>query len=153
MTIEENKKLILDHYESFVHQQDAEAVRKQLAADFRDHEMPPGTPPGPEAALQYRTMLHRALPDLRVKIEDIVAEGDRVAVRASWTGTSRTAAAAACPSHESHVRAQGNGVLAYRRRQDCGALGDNRPSGLAATARLDIVNRSSCTRRLLRANR
>jgi steroid delta-isomerase-like uncharacterized protein len=83
------KKLILNHYESFVHQQDAEAVRKQLAADFRDHEMPQGTPPGPEAVLQYRAMLHTAFPDLRVKIEDIVAEGDRVAVRACWTGTHR----------------------------------------------------------------
>jgi predicted ester cyclase len=77
MTTEENKKLILDHYESSVHQQDTKAVRRQLAADFRDHEMPPGTAPGPEAA------------HLRVKIEDIVAEGDRVAVRASWTGTHR----------------------------------------------------------------
>lgn len=60
-----------------------------MAADFRDHEMPPGTPPGPEAALKYRTMLHKAFPDLRVKIEDIIAKGDRVAVRASWTGTHR----------------------------------------------------------------
>jgi len=89
MTTEENKKLILDHYESFVHQQGVEAVRKQLAADFRDHEMPPGTPPGPESALQYRAMLHKAFPDLRVEIEDIVAEGDRVAGRARWTGTHR----------------------------------------------------------------
>jgi steroid delta-isomerase-like uncharacterized protein len=88
-TEEKNKKLVLEHYESFVHKQDAEAVRTQLGADFRDHEMPPGTPPGPEAALQYRAMLHTAFPDLRVKIEDIVAEGDRVAVRASWTGTHR----------------------------------------------------------------
>lgn len=87
MTTEENKRLVLDHYESFVHQQDAEAVSKQLAADFQDHEMPPGTPPGPEAAVQYRAMLHAAFPDLRIKIEDIVAEGDRVAVRATWTGT------------------------------------------------------------------
>lgn len=89
MTVEENKKLILDHYESFVHRQDAEAVRKELAADFRDHNLPEGTPPGPETALQYRAMLHKAFPDLRVKIEDIIAEGDRVAVRASWTGTHR----------------------------------------------------------------
>jgi predicted SnoaL-like aldol condensation-catalyzing enzyme len=72
MNAEENKKLILAHYESFVHQQDAEAARKQLAADFRDHEMPPGTPPGPEVALQYRAMLHKAFPDLRIKIEDII---------------------------------------------------------------------------------
>lgn len=89
MTMDENKKLILDHYESFVNRQEAAAVREQLAADFLDHEMPPGTPPGAEAILQYRAMLHAAFPDLRVKIEDIVADGDRVAVRARWTGTHR----------------------------------------------------------------
>ena len=89
MNSEENKRLVLEHYESFVHKQDAEAVRRQLAPDFRDNEMPPETPPGPEPALEYRAMLHRAFPDLRVKIEDIVAEGDRVAVRATWTGTHR----------------------------------------------------------------
>lgn len=87
MSIEENKKLILEHYESFVEKQDAEAIRKQLASDFRDNEMPPGIPPGPEGAIQLRAMLHRAFPDLRVKIEDIVAEGDRVAIRGTWTGT------------------------------------------------------------------
>lgn len=89
MTAEENKKLILDHYEDFVHRRDADAVRKQLAPDFVDHEMPPGTPPGPDAALRWGEMLLAAFPDLRVKIEDIVSEGDRVAVRASWTGTHR----------------------------------------------------------------
>jgi len=89
MTAEENRNLILDHYESFVHRQDAEAVRRQLAPDFRDNEMPPGTPPGPEPALQFRAVLHTAFPDLRISIEDIVAEGDRVAVRARWTGTHR----------------------------------------------------------------
>lgn len=89
MSAEENKKLIRDHYESFVHQQDATAIRRQLAADFVDHEMPPGTPPGPEAIIQYRAMLQTAFPDLRVKIEDILAEEDLVALRARWTGTHR----------------------------------------------------------------
>lgn len=89
MSIEDNKRLILEHYEAFVDRQDGDAVRRQLAADFRDHDMPPGMPPGPEDALQYRAMLHQAFPDLRVKIEDILAEGDRVAVRARWTGTHR----------------------------------------------------------------
>jgi steroid delta-isomerase-like uncharacterized protein len=87
MSPEENKKLVLDHYEAFVHRHDDAAVRKQLAADFVDHEMPAGTPPGPEAALRWGQTLRTAFPDLRVKIEDIVAEGDLVAVRASWTGT------------------------------------------------------------------
>jgi predicted ester cyclase len=34
-------------------------------------------------------MLHTAFPDLQIKIEDIVAEGDRVPVRATWAGTHR----------------------------------------------------------------
>lgn len=89
MTTTENKRLVLEHYEAFVERQDADAVRRQLAADFRDHDMPPGIPSGPEGALQYRSMLHQAFPDLRVKVEDIVAEEDRVAVRARWTGTHR----------------------------------------------------------------
>lgn len=88
-TVEANKKLVLEHYESFVHRQDAEAVRNQLAPDFLDHELPPGISPGPEGVIQYRVMLHKAFPDLKIKIEDIVAEGDRVAVRATWTGTHR----------------------------------------------------------------
>ena len=89
MSAQENKKFILEHYESFVHQQDADAVRQQLAPDFVDHEMPPGTPRGPEGAIEYRAMLHSAFPDLRIQIDDILAEGDRVAVRATWTGTHR----------------------------------------------------------------
>lgn len=89
MTPAENKQLILDHYEAFTHRQDTEVIRAQLAPDFVDHEMPPGTPPGPEAALRWNAMMHEAFPDLRIRIEDIVAEGDLVAVRATWTGTHR----------------------------------------------------------------
>jgi|SRR6185312_4380241 len=58
MTVEESKKLILEHYDSFLRQQDAEAIRQQLAPDFIDHEMPPGTPRGPEG--DYSTSRHAA---------------------------------------------------------------------------------------------
>ena len=89
MTVEESKRLILEHYDSFLRQQDANAIHEQLAPDFIDHEMPPGTPRGPEGAIQLRAMLHKAFPDLKIEIEDIVAEADRVAVRARWSGTHR----------------------------------------------------------------
>ena len=115
MTTEENKKLVLDHYESFLHLRDDEAVRRQLAPDFVDHEMPPGVPPGPEGALQYRAMLLGAFPDLRVKIEDAIAEGDRVAVRASWTGTHR-GAFAPMPLAATNRSAQFTGMVFWRVR-------------------------------------
>jgi predicted ester cyclase len=134
MTTDANKKLVLQHYESFVHQRDEEAVREQLAADFIDHEMPPGTPPGPEAVLQYRAKLHTAFPDLRIKIEDIVAEGDLVAVRASWTGTQR-GPLQMIPVPVTNRAFMFTGMVFWHpRAQHCGAMGDNRPAGLAATA-------------------
>jgi len=89
MTLEENKKLVLDHYEA-LYRQDAEAVGKQLSADFVDHEAPYGSmPPGPDAVLRAFESVLRAVPDLRVKVEDIVAEGNLVAVRGTWTGTHK----------------------------------------------------------------
>jgi steroid delta-isomerase-like uncharacterized protein len=87
MTLEANKKLILEHYEAVTHKQDADAIRRQVAPDFVDHEMPPGTPPGPETVIEWSGVLHKAFPNLRITVEDMVAEGDRVAVRATWTGT------------------------------------------------------------------
>src|SRR5271165_6605519 len=63
MTPEENKKLVLDHYEA-LYREDAGAVRKQLAAGFVDHEAPLGSmPPGPEAVLRAFESVYRAFPD------------------------------------------------------------------------------------------
>lgn len=89
MGLAENKKLILEHYDSFINHRDEAALRRQVSPDFIDHEMPPGTPPGPESVIKLRAMLDAAFPDFRVSIDDIIAEGDRVAVRATWTGTHR----------------------------------------------------------------
>ncbi|HXE04657.1 MAG TPA: ester cyclase [Bryobacteraceae bacterium] len=43
----------------------------------------------PRETIQLRATLHKAFPGLKIEIEDIVAEADRVAVRARWTGTHR----------------------------------------------------------------
>jgi steroid delta-isomerase-like uncharacterized protein len=115
MSAEDNKKLVLDHYEAFLHRRDDEAVNQQLATDFVDHELPAGTPAGPEGAWQYRSMLLAAFPDLRVKIEDILAEGDRVAVRAVWTGTHR-GSFAPMPLPPTNRTAQLSGMVFWRIR-------------------------------------
>jgi predicted ester cyclase len=103
MTLEENKKLVLDHFEA-LYRLDAEAVRKQLAADFVDHEAPHGSmPPGPDAVLLAFGSVLRAVPDLRVKVEDILAEGDLVAVRGTWTGTHKSVGSSAESQREHDV--------------------------------------------------
>lgn len=42
---------------------------------------------GPEAVKQLLAMLHGAFPDLHIAVEDLIAEGDKVVVRNTVTGT------------------------------------------------------------------
>ena len=58
-----------------------------VASDFIDHAPLPGQAPGLEGAKRKWAMYLTAIPDLRVTIEDLVAEGDKVAVRRSYEGT------------------------------------------------------------------
>jgi predicted ester cyclase len=44
-------------------------------------------PPGPAGAIAYVSGALQKFPDLYVKIDDMIAEGDRVVVRNHWTAT------------------------------------------------------------------
>jgi steroid delta-isomerase-like uncharacterized protein len=87
MSVESNKALVREHYERLTNRKDLTAADEQLAPDFVDHDALPGLPGGPEGVKAWMRLLHGAFPDLSVEIEDLVAEGDRVAVRATWRGT------------------------------------------------------------------
>jgi predicted ester cyclase len=65
------------------------ALNEHLAPDVVDHELPAGLPPGAEGVKLFFTGLRNAFPDLHVTIEDIVAEGDKFAIRTTWTGTHK----------------------------------------------------------------
>ena len=60
-----------------------------VAPDFVDHAPLPGQAPGPEGAKRKWAMYLDAIPDLRVTIEELMAEGDKVAVRRSYQGAQR----------------------------------------------------------------
>jgi predicted ester cyclase len=49
----------------------------------------PGLPPiqGIEAYKQFASGFFRAFPDLQTTLEDLIAEGDKVAVHRTWRGT------------------------------------------------------------------
>jgi steroid delta-isomerase-like uncharacterized protein len=82
---EVNKALIRAHYEATINAYKAGAIDQQVAGDFVDHGDPTIT--GPEGVKAHVRALRTAFPDLKVTIEDIVAEGDLVAVRGTWRGT------------------------------------------------------------------
>ncbi len=51
------------------------------------HFLPPGTPPGVEFLNRIVASYRTAFPDLRITVEDQVAEGDRAVARWIMTGT------------------------------------------------------------------
>jgi SnoaL-like domain len=60
-----------------------------FAANFVDHgaDVPQGMPPGPAGAIAYVGGALKRFPDLYARIEDSIAEDDRVVVRNHWTAT------------------------------------------------------------------
>ena len=89
MTHAEMKEFIRNHFEEFVNRKNVSIGEVNFAPGFVDHgaDVPPGLPPGPAGAMQYVGAALKKVPDLRVNIEDLIAEADKVVVRNHWTGT------------------------------------------------------------------
>lgn len=60
-----------------------------FAPGFRSHASAPGSPPGLEGAKMAHQMAMAAFPDRKMRILDLVAEGDKVLVRTELTGTNK----------------------------------------------------------------
>ena len=84
----ENKALARRFIETF-NTEDLTAVDEFIAASFTNHD--PGTPPLPTGPEGYRQLVRTyrvAFPDLYLAVEDLIAEGDKVAVRWTAQGTN-----------------------------------------------------------------
>jgi steroid delta-isomerase-like uncharacterized protein len=62
---------------------DVQAADEVLAEDFIEHNPAPGQGPGREGHKQVLKVWRAAFPDLTISVDDLVADGDRVALR--WT--------------------------------------------------------------------
>jgi tRNA-binding protein len=68
----------------------AEAPEPTVTPDYHDHADPDG-PRGPEALAAFVTGLHRALVEVRVNVDDVLARGDHVVARYRLSGVQREA--------------------------------------------------------------
>ena len=90
MSVEQNKELVRQMVEEMFNQGNLSRADEFLAPDFVEHEeLPPGIPPGREGVKQLTTTLRSAFPDLSATIDDVVAEGDKVVIRQTWSGTHK----------------------------------------------------------------
>ena len=84
---EKNKARVRRLLEEVVSQGKQESAEELLAVDFVDNAPMPGVSCTREGFMQTVQTIHASFPDFHVSVEDVVAEGDRVAVRWTATGT------------------------------------------------------------------
>ena len=80
-----NKQLIRDYIENAINRRQPEVAERYLAADYIEHN--PNLPSGIPGKKQFIASLLKGFSGYHGEIEDILAEGDKVAARTRWTGT------------------------------------------------------------------
>ena len=89
MSEEANKAVVQRLMDEVMNGNNLDAVDEIMADDYVNHDTVPGLGSDREGFKQLFAGHHAAFPDLKVVIDDIVAEGDKVANRWSWTGTHK----------------------------------------------------------------
>ena len=85
MSLEENKRIVRRYYEEIWNKNSLECLDEIVADDYI--EQPGGS--GIEGWKQWFNLMHSAFPDVHYTVEDITAEGDKVAARFSVRGTHK----------------------------------------------------------------
>ena len=89
MSLEANKQLARDYFQAFL-RKDTGWFNEHIAPTFRRHD--PGLPfevVGPGGVERLADALLPAIPDMRLDIDDVIAEGEKVLVRLWIRGHQR----------------------------------------------------------------
>jgi len=108
---EKNKALVREFFEEAWGKGNMAAVDEFMAADYVEHPRPSTLSPGPEGLKQLIAAYRTAFPDLKMMLDDIFAEGDRVAFRWNVSGT-HLGEWLSIPPTGNHVAA--NGITVFR---------------------------------------
>ena len=87
MVIEDTKQLALRFYEEALNARDLHVLDEILSPDFVDHLASREDTVGIEQFRQFLGMATEAFPDMRIRVEDVIAEGTKAAVRLTIMGS------------------------------------------------------------------
>lgn len=82
-----NAELIRRFHAELLAARDPAVVDEFFAEEFVSHNNPPGFPPGREGVKRFFATFRDAFPDVRVEIDELLVDGDRVAVATTFAGT------------------------------------------------------------------
>ena len=81
------RELVTRLHEELFASGDLAALDRFFAPDVVSHDMPPGFPQGIEGVRRFFQSFRDAFPDVTVRVDDVVVEGDRAAVATTIEGT------------------------------------------------------------------
>lgn len=87
MSIEENKKIV-QRYQEIYNSNDLDSLGEVVSEDLLTPKIMPGIPTGIEGAKAAHRIMLTGFPDYQTIIDDLVAEGDKVAARITMSGTN-----------------------------------------------------------------
>ena len=87
MSIEQNKALVRRLMEEDISRGDEAVADAIIHPDFVDHTNPPGMQHGIGGHKAIVRLFRSVFPDLQWRIDDLIAEGDRVVARTTMRGT------------------------------------------------------------------
>ena len=89
LSTDANKALVLASIEDGWNTRRLSVFDEIFAPDLVDHSLPVWLPPRLEGRTKFVTLYWRAFPDLRLIVEDQIAEDDKVVTRWTARGTNR----------------------------------------------------------------
>ncbi len=85
---EKNKAIVTQIYKAF-NANDWNTLQTMLTPEFVDHNPAPGQKPGFEGVKEVFAQMSSAFPDMKMEVQEIIAEGDFVCARIYFSGTQK----------------------------------------------------------------
>lgn len=90
--LEQVKRVARSYFEELTNKRDLDQVDRIFTEDVAFHDpaiVPDGQAHGRDEVRRFFSVFFRMFPDLHFAIDDFFAEGTKVAIRFTWTGTHR----------------------------------------------------------------
>jgi steroid delta-isomerase-like uncharacterized protein len=87
MSTEANKAIVRRFVDEVQSAGNIDAIDELCSSGFVNHSAPPGVPSNCEGVKQVTAMFRQAFPDSYFTVEDMIAEGDKVATRKTFHGS------------------------------------------------------------------
>lgn len=87
MTPEQNKQVVIKYNKEFFESGNTAITKELLSDSFTNHTAPPNAPKDASVMIRFITDFHKGFSNISVRIDEVLAEADKVSLRKTITAT------------------------------------------------------------------